>query len=73
MTALENGVMTPAQQYQFTKAQGEAIKGGLERLRKSTATIPPSPQATAAFQKQLDAITEAARITAMRQLVSELR
>ena len=73
MTALENGVMTPAQQYQFTKAQGEAIKGGLERLRKSTANIPPSPQATAAFQKQLNAITEAARITAMRQLVSELR
>ena len=73
MTAIENGVMTPAQQYQFTKAQGEAIKGGLERLRKSMATIPPSPQATDAFQKQLNAITEAARITAMRQLVSELR
>lgn len=73
MTALENGVMTPAQQYQFTKAQGDAIKGGLERLRKSTANIPPSPQATDAFQKQLNAITEAARITAMRQLVSELR
>jgi hypothetical protein len=73
MTALENGVMTPAQQYQFTKAQGEAIKGGLERLRKFTANIPPSPQATDAFQKQLNAITEAARITAMRQLVSELR
>jgi hypothetical protein len=73
MTAIENGVMTPAQQYAFTKAQGEAIKGGLERLRKSTANRPSSPQTTALLQKQLDRTIQAARIHAMRQIVSELR
>jgi hypothetical protein len=73
LTAIENGVMTPAQQYAFTKAQGEAIKGGLERLRKSTANRPSSPQTTALLQKQLDRTIQAARIHAMRQIVSELR
>jgi hypothetical protein len=73
MTALENGVMTPAQQYAFTKAQGKAIKGRLERLRKSTANRPSSPQTTALLQKQLDRTIQAARIHAMRQIVSELR
>jgi hypothetical protein len=73
MTAIENGVMTPDQQYAFTKAQGEAIKSGLERLRKSTADRPSSPQTTALLQKQLDRTIQAARIHAMRQIVSELR
>jgi hypothetical protein len=73
MTAIENGVMTPDQQYAFTKAQGDAIKGGLERLRKSTANRPSSPQTTALLQKQLDRTIQAARIHAMRQIVSELR
>jgi hypothetical protein len=73
MTAIENGVMTPDQQYAFTKAQGDAIKSGLERLRKSTANRPSSPQTTALLQKQLDRTIQAARIHAMRQIVSELR
>jgi len=73
LTAIENGVMTADQQYAFTKAQGEAIKSGLERLRKSTADRPSSPQTTALLQKQLDRTIQAARITAMRQIVSELR
>ena len=73
LTAIENGVMTADQQYAFTKAQGNAIKSGLERLRKSTADRPSSPQTTALLQKQLDRTIQAARITAMRQIVSELR
>ena len=73
LTAIENGVMTADQQYQFTKAQGEAIKSGLERLRKSTADRPSSPQTTALLQKQLDRTIQAARIHAMRQIVNELR
>jgi hypothetical protein len=73
LTAIENGVMTADQQYAFTKAQGDAIKGGLERLRKSTADRPSSPQTTALLQKQLDRTIQAARIHAMRQIVSELR
>jgi hypothetical protein len=73
LTAIENGVMTADQQYAFTKAQGEAIKSGLERLRKSTADRPSSPQTTALLQKQLDRTIQAARIHAMRQIVSELR
>jgi len=73
LTAIENGVMTADQQYAFTKAQGDAIKSGLERLRKSTADRPSSPQTTALLQKQLDRTIQAARIHAMRQIVSELR
>ncbi len=73
ITAVENGVMTPDQQFQFTKTQGEKIKEGLIRLRKSTANIPPSPQATKAFQTQLDAIAQAARQTAMLQIIQDLR
>lgn len=73
LTAIENGVMTPDQQFQFTKTQGEKIKEGLIPLRKSTANIPPSPQATKAFQTQLDAITKAARQTAMLQIIQEVR
>ena len=72
MVALENGVMTPDQQYQFTQRQGELIRESLGRLRNSF-TAPPSPEQTKLIQRQLEAATEAARKVAMRELVAELR
>ncbi len=73
MTALENGVMTPAQQHQFVKAQGAAIKTGLERLRVDYATAPKDARTTQILQKRIDATVEAARKKAMRDLVTELK
>lgn len=72
MVALENGVMTPEQQYQFTQRQGALIKESLKRLR-TEFQAPPSPEMTTLLQKRLQAATEAARQTAMRELVAELR
>ncbi len=72
MVALENGVMTPEQQYKFTQRQGELIRESLKRLR-TEFQAPPSPEMTSLLQKRLQAATEAARQTAMRELVAELR
>jgi hypothetical protein len=72
MTALESGIMTPEQQYKFTQRQGEMIRKRLEALRKEFPQ-PSTPQLQTILQKRLDASTAAARLTAMRELVAELR
>lgn len=73
MTALENGVMTPAQQYQFTKAQGTAIKAKLEQLRIDYANEPKDERTTQRLQKRLDDGIQVARRNAMRDIVTDLK
>jgi hypothetical protein len=72
MTAVENGVLTDDQKYQFVKRQGEMIREGLSRLRKEY-TGPATPQMQQILQKRMTATTAAAREVAMREIVIDIQ
>jgi hypothetical protein len=72
MTAVENGVLTDDQKYQFVKRQGEMIREGLARLRKEY-TGPATPQMQQILQKRMTATTAAAREVAMREIVIDIQ
>lgn len=68
LMAIENGVMTPDQRYEFVKRSGELTRKAVEKLRESTdGKI--DPKRVEAYQKRLNDAVRDARKRAMLELV----
>jgi hypothetical protein len=71
LLALENGVMTPEQRYEFVQRSGQLTKQGIEALMKTTQTVDPKMREK--YQDRVKKITADARERAMRELVMKIK
>jgi hypothetical protein len=71
LLALENGVMTPEQRYEFVQRSGQLTKQGIEALMKTTQTVDPKMREK--YQDRVQKIAADARERAMRELVMKIK